>query len=297
MEQVGGERLFRDVADLYLFRQRVADSLRRAALDLALHRERIYRRADVDRLDEVEQADGVYFLMVLGLHHADGEGVGTGVGLVEAAADDDAAALVEERPLYRRAEVQLFAADVKYPLAEDDLVFRYLVEYFFQRFIDVETGAVDGGAADEGLAAAEGPSVVRGDLRVGRRDRHLRKRDFERFGGDLREHRFAALTDVRRADEQLDAAVAVDVDDRRAEPLLRRRPGAVAAEGDSPCLADIVVVDQPFRGVYLFTFLHADAHALLDLAACNRQLRAWEMPADGDVVLEAQLYRVDAELP
>ena len=44
-------------------------------------------------------------------------------------------------------------------------------------------------------------------------------------------------------------------------------------------------------------FLHADAHALLDLAACNRQLRAWEMPADGDVVLEAQLYRVDAELP
>ena len=64
-------------------------------------------------------------------------------------------------------------------------------------------------------------------------------RQFERVGGDLREHRLDALPDRRRADEHRDLAVGLD-----EKPRILPRPGAaafeIAADGD----AVVAAVDQ-----------------------------------------------------
>ena len=153
----------------------------------------------------------------------------------------------------------------------------------------------DGVSADKGLAAAERAGIIGREHRIGCADADVLQRDAQRFGGDLRLHRLAPLPDVRRADQHLHGRVVVEQHDRGAQALLGGRTGAVAAEGNAPCLPEFVVVHERFFLVDAVLELPAALYAVCDSVAADGNACAGEALAHLHVVLQPQLDRVHAE--
>ena len=97
-------------------------------------------------------------------------------------------------------------------------------------------------------------------------------RQFERIGGDLREHRLDALPDRRRADIDRDRAVGLEL-----EPHVLARAGAAALEVATDADAVIAAVDQPALQRRLlapaeFGEAAVERHAIIAAVGCGLDL-------------------------